>query len=251
MGQLEKYGLYVLCLVIFLILGVALWGDPAPIQGAGKGGTPVLSMNGDKAVPEQPPAKGVLKGDDPFLDKLFSYEKEPGKGGKSGKTEPGKPDDAPKNAPEPGNGAGDKPAVEPAVLDSRRPVYRIKAGDTLGGISASQLGTATLVDEIKKLNQGVDERHLRPGSDLVLPSKADLARLRPRQAAANEPVVKPSRDAAVTGTSDYVLVKGDSFAAIAKKLFKSEARANEIMKLNPGLDPKRLIPGKHILVPAR
>ena len=28
MGQLEKYGLYVLCLVIFLILGVAMWGDP-------------------------------------------------------------------------------------------------------------------------------------------------------------------------------------------------------------------------------
>ena len=26
MGQLEKYGLYVLCLVIFLILGVTLWG---------------------------------------------------------------------------------------------------------------------------------------------------------------------------------------------------------------------------------
>ena len=29
MGQLEKYGLYVLCLVIFLILGVTIWGDPA------------------------------------------------------------------------------------------------------------------------------------------------------------------------------------------------------------------------------
>src|SRR5262245_54283598 len=26
MGQLEKYGLYVLCLVIFLILGVTIWG---------------------------------------------------------------------------------------------------------------------------------------------------------------------------------------------------------------------------------
>ena len=25
MGQLEKYGLYVMCLVIFLILGVSLW----------------------------------------------------------------------------------------------------------------------------------------------------------------------------------------------------------------------------------
>ncbi len=27
MGQLERYGLYVLCLVIFLILGIAIWGD--------------------------------------------------------------------------------------------------------------------------------------------------------------------------------------------------------------------------------
>ena len=29
MGQLERYGLYVLCLVIFLILGIAIWGDNA------------------------------------------------------------------------------------------------------------------------------------------------------------------------------------------------------------------------------
>ena len=29
MGQLERYGLYVLCLVIFLILGVAVWGEPS------------------------------------------------------------------------------------------------------------------------------------------------------------------------------------------------------------------------------
>ena len=27
MGQLEKYGLYVLVVVIVLILGVAIWGD--------------------------------------------------------------------------------------------------------------------------------------------------------------------------------------------------------------------------------
>ena len=33
MGQLEKYGLYVLCLVIFLILGVAIWGEPVSAQG--------------------------------------------------------------------------------------------------------------------------------------------------------------------------------------------------------------------------
>ena len=33
MGQLERYGLYVLCLVIFLILGVAIWGsDPQELR---------------------------------------------------------------------------------------------------------------------------------------------------------------------------------------------------------------------------
>ena len=33
MGQLERYGLYVLCLVIFLILGVAIWGsDPQELN---------------------------------------------------------------------------------------------------------------------------------------------------------------------------------------------------------------------------
>ncbi len=32
MGQLERYGLYVLCLVIFLILGIAIWGDSSGPQ---------------------------------------------------------------------------------------------------------------------------------------------------------------------------------------------------------------------------
>ena len=44
MGQLERYGLYVLCIVIFLILGVALWGGdpvlPAPPSSARSGPPP-------------------------------------------------------------------------------------------------------------------------------------------------------------------------------------------------------------------
>ena len=36
MGQLERYGLYVLVVVIFLILGVAIWGEDPGVSRPGQ-----------------------------------------------------------------------------------------------------------------------------------------------------------------------------------------------------------------------
>src|SRR5262249_18440166 len=58
MGQLEKYGLYVLCLVIFLILGVAIWGgDPATPTG----GKELNKGSGPQAAASKDPAKEPIK----------------------------------------------------------------------------------------------------------------------------------------------------------------------------------------------
>ena len=44
MGQLERYGIYVLSLIIFLILGIAIWGDD---PGAGE---PTHGVNGPRPL---------------------------------------------------------------------------------------------------------------------------------------------------------------------------------------------------------
>ena len=52
MGQLEKYGLYVLCLVIFLILGVTIWGG-GDLPPPGKNST--AAIKAPAARPDSPP----------------------------------------------------------------------------------------------------------------------------------------------------------------------------------------------------
>ena len=70
MGQLERYGLYVLCLVIFLILGVAMWGDGNTVAakvGAGNGARSVAGL----ADPSDDNAK--LRSEQDMINSLPKY----------------------------------------------------------------------------------------------------------------------------------------------------------------------------------
>ena len=70
MGQLEKYGLYVLCLVIFLILGVAIWGgDAAPVHA---GNSPLAGNVA--APPGGNPAPAIKREGAPRLDASKGFE---------------------------------------------------------------------------------------------------------------------------------------------------------------------------------
>lgn len=252
MGQLEKYGLYVLCLVIFLILGVAIWGgepqasggsQALPLAGTGETGaqqrtqTPVRTesgrgpaVNSTAAVVDmfgkmdlpKPPAREAEKG-----------EKSSDKGGEKSAEK----DDKGKASPAP-------------AADTQRPKYRIKSGDTLDEIAAKELKNRALVAEIRRLNPGIQDRNLKAGSELVLPSKAELAALLPaaKKDGGREPVKEGSKAGAWRW---YKFESGDTYEGVSKKLFHDAAHVDAIKKLNPTLDPKRIRAGTEIKVPVQ
>lgn len=56
--------------------------------------------------------------------------------------------------------------------------------------------------------------------------------------------------ASKTAGTTYVVKSGDSPARIAKRQLGSESRVNEILALNPGINPKNLKVGQELILPA-
>lgn len=263
MGQLEKYGLYVLCLVIFLILGVAIWGGEPARAGGGPSPNQLVLSGGpgsEKLASPPKPAEPAKKDLAPTpLDDLLAASprrtagdrtKETGRdGGKEGGKEAGKPESK----------DGSAPAAPPAA-DTVRPTHKVKHGDTLEEIARERLGSKALAKEILRLNPKVEPTLLRVGKELVLPSKAELRQLQEAAAAAKAGAAKTAEVAAgkaapakvepAPAARSYQITKGDTFAGIAKRLYGSEKRADAIKELNPNLDPSRLRVGQTIRLPA-
>ncbi|HEX5053567.1 MAG TPA: LysM domain-containing protein [Planctomycetota bacterium] len=253
MGQLEKYGLYVLCLVIFLILGVTIWGggelpvsnkqvSQAPIvaPGAGAAGGPAGS------VPAGNAAKGTKSSvGDIDLDALFG----PAPNGKEKKGD-AKAADASAAKPAPGGAGGadargkpNEPAKPPAA-DAERPTYKIKARDTFEGIAREKLGNAALHPLITRLNPGVEPTKLQVGDEIRLPTAAEIAQLTARPEPKGAPATK-ARD----GGGTYRVKKGDTFEGIALSQLGSRSRVAELRELNPTVEPTKLHIGDEIRLP--
>jgi nucleoid-associated protein YgaU len=257
MGQLEKYGLYVLCLVIFLILGVTIWGggDAQP------GKSPAASIRSPGPAPAAAgvtPAGGAGgNGLRSLADALLDPSKDPGRpaprpnegagkadAGKSGTANPANP--ASPAAPE----AKPEPKAEPKA--DAKVVYRVQDGDTFDSIARSKLGKASWSAEIMKLNPGIEPKKLRPGMDIQLPSAASLAAATTREARADEKktadkIVPPIAD----GGRSYVVKKGDNFERIAVAELGSRRRISELLELNSGIDPTKLKPGMSLKLPKK
>lgn len=275
MGQLEKYGLYVLCLVIFLILGVTIWGGgelPPTAKRTGPGPSTELNANarnatsnpaggGSTAVrpnnttppsdvlsllqPVPPPADPTKKGEAKPVDATA-----PKTGG-----------DAAKNAVDPTK-SNVKPAVAelPRPADASRPSHKVARGETFDSIAKDKLGSAALRTEIARLNPRVDPGKLQVGQDLVLPSATEVAAItakaKPKTSAAPKTTAAPDADASVEkkGAADagtYTIAKGDTFELIARRELGSSKRVNELRELNSDIDPTRLRIGMQIKLPKK
>ena len=258
MGQLEKYGLYVLCLVIFMILGVALWGDPAKAdteRDSRRGGAPISAPgNAPGSSPAGARGKDVTKAPPAIagvdLDQLLGGGKE-------------KPAQGP--GPSGGNGnAGSKP-VEPSVaaLETKRSKHVIKPGESFESIARTQLKDVKLRDLIMQLNPDVPPSRMQLGKEIVLPSPAEIAALRPLAVKADgvepKPAVKPdgkapeAKPVAPLPTEErlYTVQKGDSFERIAHVELGSKKRTAELMGLNPGIKAESLRKGQRIKLPKK
>jgi 5'-nucleotidase len=97
--------------------------------------------------------------------------------------------------------------------------HKVVSGDTLFGIS-KKYGIG--VDDIKAVNN-LQGDIIQLGQILDIPD-----------------------DPNAPATKDYELLPGDTFSMIARKMDMSAA---DLMKLNPGVDPKKLRVGSHINIP--
>jgi len=272
MGQLEKYGLYVLCLVIFLILGVTLWGggDTASPSRKQDAQTPMRASN--PATPPVTPAptpEVAPKAIDIFGAGLLQPEPKQDEPKRNAPVA-----DAPKSGEKPAapKGTGVDPVVAP-VGESKSTTYKVQTGDTFESIARSKLGDAKRQTEIAKLNPTVKPNRMRVGQDLVLPG----AKPAPK---ATEPAIEASakksataKDATAKATDSktadaktadakestkdagvdrsYVVGKGDTFGRIAQTQLGSSKRVDEIRELNPSVDPTRLRVGQRIKLPKK
>lgn len=262
MGQLEKYGLYVLCLVIFLILGVAIWGgDPAsppntakdPLKLAastesgkgaeqGKAGESSKSKEPQVAAKSEPPKGGSGNND----VEIFIEPNPPKKlGEKPAPSDAGKPE---VKKPESGNAAAPGKPDLPKGDEGPR-FHVVQHGDNLYDIAIKHFGSAARVKDILELNPGIDPKHLRDGSKIKLPP-AKLAvqkggsEVDGKKAGAGTPDTKQANDkkAAVPVAvaskpapgQAYKVRPGDTLSSISRIAYGSERHVKEILAANRG-----------------
>lgn len=259
MGQLEKYGVYVLCLVIFLIIGVAIWGndhvaDPRknPAPRTAREATSNLTATGTGAAP----VAGA-----PFkLDELIEPET---------KRDPAKQKDAPvagggdkpnpeKPGTDPQAGGAQTPAPQAGGAKPETPrTYRVQSGDSFESIARTVLGDVGRRAELERLNPTVKPTRMRVGQELVLPAKASepAVAVQPKEGAAKKSEPKTGAEAAVkvaqSGERTYVIAKGDTFGRIAQLQLGSSKRIDELRELNPDVDPTHLRIGQRIRLPRK
>jgi len=270
MGQLEKYGLYVLCLLIFLIIGVSIWGEPAnaatdpgtknesaKVAKADKPAAPRVDLK-ELVSPVKPAANPVsTKGADaPVPSPLADVGLDSGGGKDAKKSDTSK------------NDAKVEPAkTEPKPDNTKRPTHRVKSGDTFESIAIG-LGDKKLVPVLLQLNPKIDPKALAIGTEVQLPTAAELASHKAsakgvadagkgktdgkpadaKPADEKKPAKAPETSG---GVRTYTIAQGDTLSGLAKRLFGSDKRVDDIKGLNPSVDPTRLRIGQVIKLPAR
>ncbi len=225
MGQLERFGLYVLCLVIFLILGVAIWGDGESPDSVRSAAPPGTGLKDEKNKNDD--FEAMLERQNNYtLDKQRNAE------------ELFKPVDADANRNDHRKRVAadtkNTPIVNPAPQPVALRTHIIKKGDNFESISKRYLGKRHLWHKILALNPGVDERYLKLGTSLKIPSREGIGA------------------GPVAGTKRYLVRKGDSAWRIATKTY-GESNAPKysqlILELNGITDASALKPGTFIALP--
>lgn len=152
--------------------------------------------------------------------------------------------------------------VEPAPAATNE--YTVQKGDSLALIARRTLGSEQRWSEIQTLNPGVTPKSLKIGMKLKLPDGATAVAQPKASEAAPKTASKPSTKSApkvatkvdaepkkspAKGGARYTIQRGDTLNAIAEKKLGSKSRVKDILALNPGLDPRKLVVGKTITLP--
>ncbi len=136
--------------------------------------------------------------------------------------------------------------VEPVLVEAppeapppREPAcYTVKPGDTYFSIAKEVYGATKYFLDIELAN-GIEAHRLRAGQKIALP--------RVQGVELNLPKEEPRRHEAQV--EEYTIEQGDTLGQIAVKLYGTSKVWKKLVEANPGLEPKRLIPGTRIAVP--
>jgi nucleoid-associated protein YgaU len=129
-----------------------------------------------------------------------------------------------------GGGGGGTDEPDPDDSQGSGETYTVRAGDTLSGIAASQLGNASRYNEIFVLNQG---RPQVGGGALTDPGRLTVGWVLelPEASGGGGGTTPPPSG----GGRRHTVVAGDSLSSIAQARLGSAARYQEIFELNEGV----------------
>lgn len=118
--------------------------------------------------------------------------------------------------------------------------HTVQRDEYLVDISEKYYGTTTRWKLIADANPGVNPNRLLVGQKLVIPHAGD--------ASGSATASGSASGSAVAGDS-YVIKSGDTLERIAQRTLGDGSKWRDIAKLNPGLDPTRLMVGQKITLP--
>ncbi|MCA8957167.1 MAG: LysM peptidoglycan-binding domain-containing protein [Planctomycetes bacterium] len=254
MGQLERYGLYVLCLVIFLILGVAIWGGDPQVPPKTPQQTKLVSDHGTEPK---------LKTPEDYRREVAEYIRRKEQSAALEQAEaqrtlfrraerPDQQQAEPKNMPAPGP-VHEKPAPAPDKrpddTGGSKPLreHRIAKDDNLMALAHTYLGDRNQWRKILAVNPGLRERSLPTGRTIKIPHR-ELAKK-----AATKRGDAPAEGKLVAGGTHKVQ-PGENPWLIAERVVGRSSAAGytaRLLKLNNIRDASAVVEGTVLKLPPR
>lgn len=137
-------------------------------------------------------------------------------------------------APTSGGSTTSSPTVPPGAR-----LHSVQKDEYLVDISEKYYGTTTRWKAIADANPGVNPNRLVVGQKLVIPDAPG----------ASTTSGGGTSSASVVAGAEYVIKSGDTLERIAQRTLGDGGKWRDIAKLNPGLDPTRLMVGQKIVLP--
>lgn len=141
-------------------------------------------------------------------------------------------------------GQGKAPGVDPKPRPALK--HTIRRNETLGAISRKYYRRESAWRIIKQANPGIDERRLKPGTEIIIPS---LAGTRP---VGGDPLpVRRAPPGTERGGRWHVVANGESLRRIARREYGAERHWKRIYAANKGRirSPSLVRAGQRIFLP--
>ena len=129
-------------------------------------------------------------------------------------------------------------------------VYVMEQGDSYWTVAKKIYGAGKYFKDICDANPDVEPMKLRPKDRIAIPEIAGVAMRRELLATPEELKAKHKPRVYLAQDREHEIQPGETLEDIARMYYGYTYKWPHILKVNPGLDPMRLQPGKEITVPA-